>query len=135
MMNTSSDRRKKRNVQLLQGAAEKLVRLSGVSFEWRRLDFPNETLPSGPQLGFIAQEIEEALPEAVRTDHNGYKSISLAPIVAVLVEALKETALERQIKESKLERQMDEMKQQMQRQIGELERQMQLVLQSALGGR
>jgi hypothetical protein len=43
----------------------------------------------GKQIGFIAQEVEKALPELVTTDTNGYKSVAYANVVPVLVEAVK----------------------------------------------
>jgi hypothetical protein len=41
-------------------------------------------------LGLIAQEVEEFVPEAVRTAPNGYKSISYSNLVGLLIEAMKE---------------------------------------------
>ena len=42
-------------------------------------------------MGFIAQEVEEVLPEVVFTNpSDGYKGVNYAEITAVLVEAVKE---------------------------------------------
>lgn len=40
-------------------------------------------------MGFIAQDVEEVLPEIVETDSEGYKSINYTEIIPVMVEALK----------------------------------------------
>jgi len=52
------------------------------------------------QLGFIAQEFEKVIPELVRNDENGYKSIDYVKLTPVLVEAIREQ-----------QKQIDELKQ------------------------
>ncbi len=44
----------------------------------------------GAQVGLIAQEVEQAVPEVVRTDREGYKSLDYGHLTAVLIEAVKE---------------------------------------------
>lgn len=44
----------------------------------------------GKQLGLIAQDVEKILPELVKTDPGGYKSVAYQNMVAVLIEAVKE---------------------------------------------
>ena len=41
-----------------------------------------------PQLGFIAQEIENYIPEVVLTDLQGYKAIDYSKLISVAVNAL-----------------------------------------------
>ena len=43
-------------------------------------------------VGFIAQEVEQVLPEVVQTEKTveGYKSVQYDKVVALLVEAIKE---------------------------------------------
>lgn len=38
----------------------------------------------------IAQEVEKVVPEIVKTDTQGYKSVAYDKLTAILVEALKE---------------------------------------------
>ena len=38
----------------------------------------------------IAQDVEKVLPELVKTDSEGYKSVAYQNVVAVLIEAIKE---------------------------------------------
>ncbi len=64
--------------------------LRGVRFEWRQDDFPEKKFESGAQIGLIAQEVENVLPEVVSTDEDGFKSVAYQNITAVLIEALKE---------------------------------------------
>ena len=42
------------------------------------------------EVGFIAQEVEEIIPEIVITRDNGYKAVQYEKIVALLIEANKE---------------------------------------------
>lgn len=62
-------------------------RLRGVSFTWREGAPPGH---SGPDLGVIAQEVEEVFPELVRTDELGYKQVNYVGLIAPLIEAVKE---------------------------------------------
>jgi hypothetical protein len=86
----SSDIRYKRDVRTLPDALDTVMRLRGVSFRWRRDAFPQEDFPAGPQVGFVAQEVEPVLPQIVHTDAEGYKSVEYDHVVPVLVEAVKE---------------------------------------------
>ncbi len=42
------------------------------------------------QIGLVAQEVEKQIPELVRTDANGYKSIAYDKLIVVTIEAVKE---------------------------------------------
>ncbi len=46
--------------------------------------------PSGTQIGVIAQDVEQVLPELVLTDGDGLKSVDYVKIIPVLIEAMKE---------------------------------------------
>ena len=54
---------------------------------------PEKKFESGRQLGFIAQQIENFIPEVVRTDRFGYKSVQYSQIVPLLAEGIKEQQL------------------------------------------
>ncbi len=51
------------------------------------------------QIGFIAQEVEEVLPELVSTSERGMKGLSYGQMTAVLVKAMQEQ--QKQIEELK----------------------------------
>ena len=85
-----SDSRWKQNIAPLAGALNKVLALRGVQFEWNRADYPDKGFREGIQIGLIAQEVEEVLPELVRDDQDGYKAVEYQKITAVLVEAMKE---------------------------------------------
>jgi len=84
-----SDVRYKENIAEIDNALDAILGLRGVSYEYRRDEFKTLNFPDGRHLGFIAQEIEKILPEVVNTDENGYKSVTYANVVPVLVEAVK----------------------------------------------
>ena len=86
---SASDRTFKINIQTLKHSLDRVKRLRGVTFEWDRKNFPK--FSSGTQLGLIAQEVKEVLPEVVHGGENG-NTLSLAydKIVAILIESIKE---------------------------------------------
>ena len=86
----SSDRRFKENITPIEGALDKVQRLRGVNFHWRREEYPDLRFKQGRDVGLIAQEVEAVLPEAVETDEEGYKSLAYTKLTALLVEAVKE---------------------------------------------
>jgi hypothetical protein len=84
-----SDARFKQNVEELDGALDRVLALRGVTFDWRRDDFPERHFSARRGLGFIAQEVEEIYPELVITGPDGYKSVEYAKVGPILVEAIK----------------------------------------------
>lgn len=86
----NSDSSLKKNICPLQNSLQKVEKLEGVTFEWKKDSFPNKNLPSGKNIGLIAQKVEHVLPELVVEDGSGYKSIDYDKLTAVLVEAIKD---------------------------------------------
>ncbi len=87
---SSSDVAFKKNIEPLEQPLEKITNLRGVSFEWRTEEFSEKGFREGRQIGLVAQEVERVLPEIVRTDKEGRKSLSYEKLTAVLVEAIKD---------------------------------------------
>lgn len=94
-----SDRRWKKNITSLTNSLDKVQRLRGVSYDWKRSEFAEMNFPEGKQIGLIAQEVEIVLPEVVRTGTDGYRSVDYCKLVALLIEANKEQ--QRQIESHK----------------------------------
>ena len=88
--NALSDLRYKKNIRAVANALDKITGLQGVNFDWRQDEFPNLNFDDGEQIGFIAQEIKEILPEVVSRDSEGYYAVAYSGVVPVLVEAIKE---------------------------------------------
>lgn len=82
--NSLSDYRLKTNVTTITNALDKVMKLRGVTFQWKDSSPDNHT-----HIGFIAQEMENVVPEVV-SKNGGFYSVQYAPVTAVLVEALKE---------------------------------------------
>merc|ERR1711871_481194 len=74
---SSSDRRLKKRITQLYGAMEKINGLRGVNYYWRRGEGPHthREFDDLKQVGFIAQKVEDVIPEVVRTDADGFKSM------------------------------------------------------------
>jgi trimeric autotransporter adhesin len=77
----TSDRRLKTDIETIQGL-EHVLALRGVKFNWIK--------DGTPEVGLIAQEVEEVLPELVHTDKDGMKSVKYGNLVAPLIESTKE---------------------------------------------
>lgn len=86
----SSDIRFKRNVTPLANALNNVMKLEGVSYNWKQDEFPDRNFGSQTEIGVIAQEVEKIYPELVATDSEGYKSVQYSHLVPVLIEAIKE---------------------------------------------
>ena len=98
---TYSDINFKENISTIPNALNKVTQLRGVNFNYKQevLNNPDDTLtvlPTEPpvtQIGFIAQEVENIVPEVVKTLHDGTKAVAYQNVVALLVEAIKELNL------------------------------------------
>jgi hypothetical protein len=88
----SSDARFKTNITPIVNPLQKVLALRGVNFDWKTKDYPARSFSENRSLGFIAQEVENILPEVVQTEKTaeGYKAVQYDKVVALLVEAIKE---------------------------------------------
>ena len=99
-----SDVRLKENVQELETPLDKVLKLRGVSYEWI-----GEEYKDGTHIGYIAQEVEKIIPEAVTEskllkfgdDGTIYKLIRYEEMIPYLSESIKEQ--QKQIEELKKE--------------------------------
>ncbi|XGC80230.1 tail fiber domain-containing protein [Bdellovibrio bacteriovorus] len=87
---STSDRRYKKDIQPLSSALENILKLRGVSYQWRKDEFPDMKFSAGKDIGVIAQEVEAVYPEAVVTSSNGYKSVTYSKLVSPLIESTRE---------------------------------------------
>ena len=90
----SSDRRLKENIKPIDDALVKLDKINGVTFDWKPLNEDEKRYIHGNEghdVGVIAQEIEEILPELVETRKaSGYKAVKYDKLTALLIQAVKE---------------------------------------------
>jgi trimeric autotransporter adhesin len=86
---SSSDIRFKENITPIENALEKISKISGNTYDWKE-ENKVEHGYEGSDVGVIAQEIEEVLPQLVQTRENGYKAVKYDKLVALLIEGIKE---------------------------------------------
>jgi hypothetical protein len=86
---STSDERFKENITPIANALDKVKTLTGVEFDWKQetKDYHGYV---GHDVGVIAQQVKAVLPEAVRTNANGYLAVRYEKIIGLLVEAMKE---------------------------------------------
>jgi hypothetical protein len=100
-----SDRRFKQNIAPIVSALDMIGKLQGVRFTWNRAAFPYRFFPEGTEIGLIAQDVEPTIPEVVRTDTDGYKTIAYDKLTAVLIEAVKEMTQKMAVQDSVIQAQ------------------------------
>jgi hypothetical protein len=86
----SSDKRYKKDIQILNNDLEKIKSLNGVSYKWKQDEYPDMKFEDTEQIGLIAQEVEEIYPQLVIEDENGYKAVDYSRFAPILIEAIKE---------------------------------------------
>jgi hypothetical protein len=81
---TASSQRWKTNIQTIEGALEMVQGLRGVSYDWKA--------DGQHDIGLIAEEVGEVIPEVVVYEENGQDAtgVDYARLVPVLIEAAKE---------------------------------------------
>lgn len=82
-----SDRRVKENIKTIDNALAKVLCLRGVTYNRTDLEDKSE------QIGVIAQEVQEILPQVVQ-ENDGHYSVAYGNIVGVLIEAIKEQQIQ-----------------------------------------
>ena len=82
----SSDERYKDNLQPISEPLWKVSQIGGYTFDWN----DNQDVYKGHDVGVIAQEIQEVLPEVVGEKNGGYLGVKYEKIVPLLIESIKE---------------------------------------------
>ena len=91
-----SDKRLKENIKPIESALDKVEKLQGVTFDWKKSD---SILDIKEDIGFIAQDVQKVVPELVRENEDGMLSMRHQGIAPILLEAIKE--LKQEIEELK----------------------------------
>ena len=84
----TSDIRLKTNIEYLdsQDALKKITSLRGIYYDWK----DPEKQGHDHQIGLIAQDVEKVFPEAVKSNSEGFLSLSYPNLVAPVIESIKE---------------------------------------------
>lgn len=91
-----SDEELKENIQPLQNALDKVMKLDVKTFSYKATEFPEMNLPSGMQSGFTAQNIESVFPELVKVNPAKkeqpveFMAVNYTGLIPVLTEAIQE---------------------------------------------
>jgi hypothetical protein len=94
----TSDQRFKDNIQPIENPLAKVLSISGNTYSWNE-----KSGKEGNDVGVIAQEVLEVLPEAVTNRDNGYLAVDYQRLVPLLVEAIKELSGKVEYLEQKLQ--------------------------------
>lgn len=99
---SASDIRYKKSIRNISKseALDKVLRLQGVHFQWRRDEYPHVDFGTGDtQVGLIAQAVENIVPQVVLTSdsEDGRKSVQYSGLIPLLIESIK--ALEQENRE------------------------------------
>jgi len=78
----ASDSKLKKNIETYPNALEKIMKCRGVLYELNENNKKN--------IGVIAQEIEEIIPEIIETTSSGIKNVNYLGLIPILIEAIKE---------------------------------------------
>jgi hypothetical protein len=93
--NVTSDRRIKENIIPIENGLDKVMKLKGVYFN--KIETPDKK-----QIGFIAQDVQEIVPEAVNYfEHTDLYMVDYPSLVSLMAEAIKELKAEIDILKSK----------------------------------
>ncbi|MEK7144403.1 MAG: tail fiber domain-containing protein [Patescibacteria group bacterium] len=87
---SGSDLRWKKNIQPITGALDTVMQLSGVSYLWRKDEFPQNNFDDKAHFGLIAQDVEKIVPELVTTGPDGYKGIDYNGLAPLLIGSTQE---------------------------------------------
>jgi hypothetical protein len=107
----SSDGRLKTQIQPLSGLLNKVARLQPISFHWRRTEFPQMGFGPERNLGLVAQQVEEVMPELIGQDEHGFKAVHYHYLPILLLEAVRELKAERDA----LQKQVNEQEERLER--------------------
>lgn len=92
---SSSDRALKENIRPIDNALEKIEKINGVQYDWTDAYIESRGGEDGyfvrkKDIGLIAQEVEEVLPEIVAENIDGHKAIKYERVIALCIEAIKD---------------------------------------------
>lgn len=91
--NSTSDIKLKTNIKKIESPIEKILQISGVTFNWKK--------DNRSSVGVIAQEIESVFPELVQGEDP--KTVNYNGLIALLIECIKDQQIEINILKSKLQ--------------------------------
>ena len=83
----TSARELKENITPMSNSLDKIMALQGVNFDWK-------DGRGGKQIGLIADDVADVVPEVVQFNHSSPTSLQYSKMVALLIEGMKEQQTE-----------------------------------------
>lgn len=108
----NSDARFKQNIQPIGNAMDMISRLEGKTYSFDLENFPERGFNSGLQFGFIAQELQLVMPEAVMADEDGFLGVNYDAVIPVMVEGMKDQQAMIDAQQAQMEEQQSVLEQQ-----------------------
>lgn len=85
----SSDKRLKDNIKTIDNSKDIVDSLNGYTFDWNE-----DSNKSGNDIGFIAQDVQKVLPNAVQERDNGYLAVDYVKLIPILLQEVKRLNIE-----------------------------------------
>lgn len=86
-----SDARFKKNIKPIQSSLDKVRQIKTVSYQLDKEKFIfDEDIDESQTIGFLAQDLAEIVPEAVKVNANGVHMVRYNTVIPVLVDAMRE---------------------------------------------
>ena len=97
--NTPSDRRLKENITTIENPLELISKITGTRFDWidsyiESLGGEDGNFVKKQDMGVIAQDVEQVLPEIVGTKQDGFKTVKYEKLIPLLIESIKALSVE-----------------------------------------
>ena len=86
----SSDPILKENKELIDNPLDKICKLGGYSFDWKKSAKEHGEHLKGKDYGIMADEVQSLFPELVQTRDNGIRAVKYDKLVPLLIEGIKE---------------------------------------------
>lgn len=96
---TPSDARYKKNIKSINNPLSLLMRMKPSTYNYNTDAFPLKKFNEGKQYGLIAQDLEQVVPELVKTYKDGYKGVNYTELIPILIGAIQDQ--QKQIEELK----------------------------------
>jgi hypothetical protein len=104
-----SDEKLKENIQPMQGALSKVMKLDVKTYNYKTTEFPEMNLPANIQNGFTAQNLENVFPELVKVNPAKkeqpvtFKAVNYIGLIPVLTEAIQEQQKQLEAKDASID--------------------------------
>jgi hypothetical protein len=86
---TRSDGRKKRDIRNIDRGLKEILQLRVVKYKWKE-EYCYRNDKDEDFTGFIAQEVEEIIPEMIEHDTDGFKSIKTCEFTPLIIQSIQE---------------------------------------------